>query len=67
MITPFISQVILKSSFYAAVSIYAFCGALVILISLNLPVETAGTKLSDVNGKGEAVSDWQETNYTLVC
>lgn len=47
MLTPYIAQVLLKSSLYSAVSVYAVIGIIAGLDSLFLPVETFGLNLNE--------------------
>ena len=47
MLTPYIAQVLLKSSLYSAVSVYAVIGIIAGINSLFLPVETFGLNLNE--------------------
>ena len=47
IITPFVAQVLLKISPYAAISIYGTVSLLAAIACLMLPVETKGRELKD--------------------
>ena len=46
MLTPYIAQVLLKTSLYSAVIVYAVIGLLAAIIAWFLPVETLGLQLN---------------------
>eukprot|EP00095_Tigriopus_kingsejongensis_P011644 maker-scaffold564_size136232-snap-gene-0.31 protein:Tk11644 transcript:maker-scaffold564_size136232-snap-gene-0.31-mRNA-1 annotation:"synaptic vesicle 2-related protein" len=46
MITPFVAQVLLRTSLYSAMSVYAGLGVLAMVVALFLPVETCGQDLT---------------------
>ena len=64
MLTPYIAQVLLKSSLYSAVSVYAVIGILAGINALFLPMETLGLTLTEsgiqaTHGTQELVNDNQ--------
>ena len=46
MLTPYIAQVLLKTSLYSAVIVYAVIGILAAVTAWFLPVETLGLQLN---------------------
>lgn len=64
MITPYIAQVLLRSSLYSAVSVYALLGVLAGVTALFLPVETRGTSLSDDSKAAPAAAPKSPTSVT---
>ena len=46
MLTPYIAQVLLKTSLYSAVIVYAVIGLLAAITAWFLPVETLGLQLN---------------------
>ena len=66
MLTPYVAQVLLKSSLYTAVSIYAVIGLLAALDAWFLPIETLGLNLNQsglqaTKGREELVNQEDET------
>mgnify|MGYP000853751063 CR=1 FL=1 len=47
MVTPYVAQVLLRTSLYAAVSAYTVLGFIAAIVSWWLPVETKGLDLND--------------------
>ena len=67
MLTPYIAQVLLKSSLYSAISVYAVIGILAGINSLFLPIETLGLTLNQsgdqvTNGTKEIVNNDNEND-----
>ena len=52
MLTPYIAQVLLKMSLYAAISVYAVIGVLAGLTAWFLPIEPLGLQLSESGHQG---------------
>jgi hypothetical protein len=42
MLTPYVAQVLLKTSLYSAIIVYAVIGFIAALVSWTLPIETLG-------------------------
>ncbi|XP_024154455.1 synaptic vesicle 2-related protein [Oryzias melastigma] len=49
LITPFVAQVLLRSSVYVTLSVYCACGLVAGIASLLLPIETLGRGLQESN------------------
>ena len=67
MLTPYIAQVLLKSSLYSAISVYAVIGILAGINSLFLPTETLGLTLNQsgdqvTNGTTQIVNNDNQTD-----
>ena len=67
MLTPYIAQVLLKSSLYSAISVYAVIGILAGINSLFLPTETLGLTLNKsgdqvTNGTTQIVNNDNQTD-----
>ena len=62
MLTPYVAQVLLKTSLYSAVSVYAVMGVIATITALLLPVETLGLQLTEsgqqiTKGRQELVNE----------
>ena len=69
MLTPYIAQVLLRTSLYSAVSVYAVIGILACIDACLLPIETLGLQLQEsghqaTNGRQELVNEETTTNHT---
>jgi hypothetical protein len=47
MITPYIAQVLVDHSLFSAIGVYAAMGAIALIVSLLLPIESKGLDLSE--------------------
>merc|ERR1712150_131678 len=47
MITPYIAQVLVDHSLFSAIGVYAAMGAIAVIVSLLLPIESKGLDLSE--------------------
>ncbi|MEQ2267230.1 hypothetical protein XENORESO_003311, partial [Xenotaenia resolanae] len=62
LITPFVAQVMLRTSVYLTLSVYCGCSLLAAIASLILPIETLGRGLQESEHYQEALG--QTTNVT---
>lgn len=72
MLTPYIAQVLLRTSLYSAVTVYAIFGLTAAINSWFLPIETAGLQLNESgqqisNGRQELVNEEEPTNTQETC
>jgi len=69
MLTPYIAQVLLKTSLYSAVIVYAVIGLLAAIIAWFLPVETLGLQLNQsghqvTKGRHQFINEEEEEERT---
>ncbi|XP_067430936.1 synaptic vesicle 2-related protein [Thunnus thynnus] len=62
LITPFVAQVMLRTSVYLTLSVYCGCSLLAGIASLILPIETSGRSLQESNLDHEAGPPTQPTS-----
>ncbi|KAM6902105.1 synaptic vesicle 2-related protein [Xenentodon cancila] len=70
LITPFVAQVLLRTSVYLTLSVYCGCCLLAGIASLLLPIETLGRGLQESNldheAQGQTTSTSRQPNYNTL-